>query len=104
MNEPGLYPFEVAGPAQDVVGLAGDRPVYLTLDVDVLDPGVLPDVQTPQPGGCSYKELVTALALFRESNLVGADIVEFCPRGPHPSAGSALVAELVRELALLLAR
>ncbi|MBN2536720.1 agmatinase [candidate division WOR-3 bacterium] len=103
MDETGVYPFEVVGPAAKVAGLVGRRPVYLTLDLDVLDPGVLPDVQTPQPGGCSYRELVDALVAFRNSNLVGMDIVEFCPRGPHPTPGSALVAELVRESVLLLA-
>jgi agmatinase len=103
MKEPGLYPFDVLEPAARVARRVDARPLYITLDVDVLDPGVLPEVQTPEPGGCSYRELVKALGAFRSSNLVGADIVEFCPRGPFPSPGAALVGELTRELALLLA-
>lgn len=103
MPEPGVYPFEVLAPAIEVARDIGARPLYITLDVDVLDPGVLPDVQTPQPGGCGYRELVKALAAFLSSDLVGADLVEFCPRGPYPPPGAALVGELTRELALLLA-
>lgn len=103
MNEPNLYRFDVLRPAPQVIEEIGSRPVYLTLDTDVLDPSVLPDVGTPQPGGVGYRELAETLALFAGCRVVGADIVEFCPRGAQPSAGASVVAELVRELALLLA-
>lgn len=102
MDEPNLYPFELLRPAREVVKEIGSRPVYLTLDTDVLDPSVLPDVGTPQPGGPGYRELVETLALFAGTRVVGADIVEFCPRGGQPSPGASVVAELIRELALLL--
>jgi agmatinase len=104
MAEPNLHPFEVLGPAHRVVETIGGRPVYLTLDTDVLDPSVLPDVGTPQPGGIGYRELVDTIALFARLRVVGADIVEFCPRGSQPSPGASVVAELIRELALLLGR
>lgn len=98
-----MFPFEVLSPVSQIRESIGDKPVYITLDLDVLDPGVLPDVQTPQPGGCSYQELVRALARLAGLNIVGADIVEFCPRSITAAGGAALVAELVRELILLLA-
>ena len=102
MTQPGVFPFEVMSPAEAVRKQVGSKPVYLSLDVDVLDPSVLPDVQTPEPGGVGFRELVLCLAGFARLDVVGADVVEFCPRGPLPTAGSALVAELVRELAIIL--
>ena len=102
MEQAGVFPFDVLAPMPTVCAEIGTRPIYVTLDVDVLDPSVLPDVQTPQPGGVGYRELVSALAELSGRNVIGADVVEFCPRGPHPSAGAPLVAELVRELAIIL--
>ncbi len=101
MTAPNIYPFEVLTPTKAVRERIGNRPIYITLDIDVLDPGVMPEVQTPQPGGCSYRELINALMVLKGTNCVGADLVEFCPRGLAPSAGAATVAELVRELILL---
>lgn len=99
---PNLYPFEVLSPIKGIRAKIDKRPLYITLDIDVLDPGVMPDVQTAQPGGCSYQELVHALAGLSGLNVVGCDLVEFCPRSPSASAGAATVAELVRELILLI--
>lgn len=102
MESAGMYPFEVLAPIGEVKTAIGGRPVYVTLDLDVLDPSVLPDVQTPQPGGCDYRELVRALSALSDLNLVGADVVEFCPRNSQPSPGATVAAELVREFCLLL--
>ncbi len=102
MTLPNIYPFEVLTPIKAVREKISNHPLYITLDIDVLDPGVMPEVQTPQPGGCTYRELIQALMALKRSNCVGADLVEFCPRVPAPSAGAATVAELIRELILLL--
>lgn len=102
MTIPNLYPFEVLAPIKAIRTKIDKRPVYITLDIDVLDPGVIPDVQTPQPGGCSYRELAQALAELQGMNVIGCDLVEFCPRSPSASRGAATVAELVRELILLI--
>ena len=102
MSEPNLFPFEVLAPVERVRAAIGTRPVYVTLDIDVLDPGVMPDVQTPQPGGCSYRDLALSLAGLAGLRVVGCDLVEVCPRTMQPSAGAAAAAELVRELCLLL--
>ncbi len=103
IEAPNVFAFEVLSPAEPVRAAIGTRPLYVTVDADVLDPGVMPDVQTPQPGGCSYTELVRSLAALDGLNLVGADLVEVCPRTIQPSAGACIAAELVRELVLLLA-
>ena len=102
MSEPNLFPFEVLSPVERVRAAIGTRPVYVTLDIDVLDPGVMPDVQTPEPGGCSYRDLALSLAGLAGLAIVGCDLVEVCPRTMQPSAGTATAAELVRELCLLL--
>jgi agmatinase len=104
MSATNLHPFAVQAPIPEVCAAIGGRPVYVTLDLDVMDPAFMPDVQTPQPGGCSYVELARALAGLAQMNVVGADIVEFCPRGQQPSAGASVAAELVREMLLLLSR
>lgn len=102
MSEPNLFPFEVLAPTKEVRSAIGGRPVYVTLDIDVLDPGAMPDVQTPEPGGCSYRDLALSLAGLAGLRVVGCDLVEVCPRTMQPSAGAATAAELTRELCLLL--
>ena len=102
MSESNVFPFEVLAPLQRVRAAIGIRPVYVTLDIDVLDPGVMPDVQTPEPGGCSYRDLALSLAGLAGLAVVGCDLVEVCPRTAQPSAGAATAAELTRELCLLM--
>jgi agmatinase len=102
MSAPNLFPFEVLAPISQVRSAIGSRPVYVTLDIDVIDPGAMPDVQTPEPGGCSYRDLAQSLAGLAGLKVVGCDLVEVCPRTMQPSAGAATAAELTRELCLLL--
>ncbi len=102
MTLPNMFPFETLTPSQEVRRTIGHKPVYITLDIDVLDPSIMPDVQTPQPGGCSYRELAQSLASFAGMRIIGADIVEYCPRSSAVPATAPVVAELIRELILLL--
>jgi agmatinase len=79
---------------------AGEGPVYLTVDVDVLDPAFLPGgTGTPEPGGLTASELLLAVRLVASAvELVGADVVEVIPTGVGSADSSALVAErVVRE-------
>ena len=56
------------------------KDVYITLDVDVLNPGEMPAVGTPEPGGLSYNMLIKFLGrVFRAKNVIGCDIVELAP-------------------------
>jgi agmatinase len=78
----------------------GEGPVYLTVDVDVLDPAYLPGgTGTPEPGGLTASELLLAVRTVAASvDLVGADVVEVIPTGVGSADSSALVAErVVRE-------
>lgn len=87
----------------DVIEQIKDKPVYITIDLDILDPGVFPGTGTPEPGGIQYKELLKAMDLFEHLNhIVGADIVELNPL-LDPSGASTMVAiKTLRELVLLL--
>lgn len=61
----------------DRVGL--DAPVYLSIDIDVIDPGLAPGTGTPEPGGWTTRELIRILRGIEGMNVVGADIVEVSP-------------------------
>jgi arginase family enzyme len=79
------------------VAIRFDGPVYITLDVDALDPAFAPGVAHPEPGGFSVRELLRQLRLV-EGTVIGADLVELNPRN-DPSPRTALVcAKLVKAL------
>jgi agmatinase len=81
------------------VAAVGAGPVYLTVDVDVLDPGFIPGTGTPEPGGMTPSELLLAVrTVAAECALVGFDVVEVIPSSVGTNDASALVAErVVRE-------
>jgi agmatinase len=88
---------EVVGRA---LGLVGDGPVFLTVDVDVLDPAFAPGTGTPEPGGMTTVDLLWAVrTLATELELVGADVVEVIPTAVGSADITALVADrIVREI------
>lgn len=75
----------------DIQAAVKDRPVYLTFDVDGLDPAVMPATGTPEPDGLSWRQAVDLIAgLCRAGTLVGADFVELAPPvGPAYSSFTA---------------
>jgi agmatinase len=81
------------------VEAVGEGPVYLTVDVDVLDPAFVPGTGTPEPGGMTAVDLLLAVRTVAAGlELVGADVVEVIPTGVGTNDYSALVAErVVRE-------
>jgi agmatinase len=96
-----LYRFEVYKPLKRILNRIKD-PVYLTIDVDVLNPAEMPAVGTPEPGGISFRELIDSLLLFRGRKIIGADIVEYNPLAASPWASGSLAAVLLRELVLVM--
>lgn len=80
----------------------GQAPCYLTLDVDVVDAGLMPAVQTPVPGGITYQELFSAIVKMSGLNFVGCDIVEYNPLAVPSLTYASIVAEIVRELILMI--
>jgi agmatinase len=79
----------------------GDSPVFITVDLDVLDPSVLPGTGTPEPDGMTFGELTDWLARLRYLNIVGCDAVELAPHYDPSGVSSAVAAKVIRELLLL---
>lgn len=80
-----------------------DRPVYITIDLDVLDPSLFPGTGTPEAGGITYKELEDAILTMRGlNNIVGCDIVELSPDYDASRVSSQVAAKVLREMVLLL--
>ncbi|HEX6989104.1 MAG TPA: agmatinase [Bacillota bacterium] len=65
--------------AHAAAAAAGRRPVYVTIDIDVLDPAEAPGTGTPEPGGVCFNRLLTALDALRGLRIVGCDLVEVAP-------------------------
>lgn len=96
---------ELLGPvgmARRIVEIIGsEAPVYLSIDIDVIDPGLAPGTGTPEPGGWTTRELVRVLReIGGKLNIVGADLVEVSPpfdgQGEQTAlAGSQIVYEVV---------
>jgi agmatinase len=84
---------------EETIGIVGDAPAYLTIDVDVLDPAFAPGTGTPEPGGMTSADLLwAARRLASRLELVGADVVEVLPTAVGSADITALVADrLVRE-------
>ena len=69
--------------------------VYITIDLDVLDPAYLPSTGTPEPDGLSYRDLIRAIrSIARRHTIVGLDVVELCPN-PSAKASDFLAAKLI---------
>ena len=77
------------------------RPLYLSVDLDVLDPSVMPETGAPEPGGMTFRELHEALLTLRGVNIVGGDVVEYCPLSGAGGPSGAVAAKVVRELIFL---
>jgi agmatinase len=90
--------------ADRVAGRVGDRPVYLTFDLDFVDPSGAPGVQTPEAGGPTTREALAFLRALPSMRLVGGDVVEVNPLYDGPGQITALLgATVALELLSLLA-
>jgi agmatinase len=76
------------------------RPVYLSLDLDILDPGVVPGVGVPEPGGLSFDEVVSLISSLGSLQVVGVDVVELSPPYDPTQQSAMAAAKLIRELIL----
>jgi agmatinase len=82
----------------------GDRPVYVSIDIDVLDPAFAPGTGTPEAGGLSSRELLRMVRALDATNLIGADIVEVSPAYDHAQITGIAAAHLAYELITVMAR
>jgi agmatinase len=91
------------GAVERIKARVGNRPTYVSLDIDVLDPSFAPGTGTPEAGGLTSRELLNILRAFADLNLVGADIVEVAPAYDHAEvtwiAASHAAYELISAMA-----
>jgi agmatinase len=80
------------------------RPLYLTVDIDVLDPAIAPGTGNPEPDGAAYPELLSALRSLTDHRIVGMDLVEVSPPCDPGGATAVIAATLARDMILLFAR
>ncbi|MET8763649.1 agmatinase [Lentzea sp. NPDC004782] len=81
----------------------GDRPLYVSIDIDVLDPAHAPGTGTPEAGGMTSRELLEIVRGLRGLNLVGADVVEVAPAYDHADITSVAASHVAYDLVSLLA-
>ena len=93
--------FDFSGLEELLPRLSG-KPVYLSLDLDVLDPSVLGGTGTPEAGGVSFKELLGALLKMKDLVMVGADVCELAPHYDPSGVSTAVACKLLREILLLI--
>lgn len=89
-----LEPLQAALP-----GLAG-VPIYVTLDIDVVDPAFAPGTGTQEPGGCTSREIISAIQALSVLNVVGFDLVEVSPATDSSERTALLAAKITREAIL----
>ena len=102
-----IYKNNVYEPLKKVLGNLSNKDVYITIDIDVLDPAFAPGTGYIEAGGISSKELldsVSILLLESNVNVVGADVVEVCPPTDNSDRTSAIAAKLLREIIIGMAK
>ncbi|MBQ9365336.1 MAG: agmatinase [Schwartzia sp.] len=96
------FNFEGLG---DALARLNDRPVYFTIDLDVLDPSCFPGTGTSEAGGVTFGELLdAALKVIKNSMIVGCDIVELSPPLDQSGASTATALKILREMLLCFER
>ncbi|MTI93941.1 MAG: agmatinase [Firmicutes bacterium] len=99
-EETEFYPFAFAEPLRRVIEEI-QGPVYITLDIDVVDPGFAPGTGTPESGGITPTELFAGLQILASREIIGFDLVELAPAYDPSGITAALAAKIVREALLL---
>ena len=93
--------FDLDGIEKAVEELQGKN-VYLTIDMDVMDPSIFPGTGTPEAGGVQFMELLEAVLKLKGLNIVGADINELSPQYDPSGVSTAVACKLLREILLML--
>ena len=93
------HKFDLKEFGEVVKKLKGKR-VYFTLDLDVLDPSIFPGTGTPEAGGVTFNELLEAVHMLKDLNIVGCDINELSPHYDLSGTSTAVACKILRELLL----
>ena len=95
-----LHPFNAKDVFDVVLSLEAGVPVYLTLDLDVLDPSLFSGTGTPEAGGITFQELEEALLACEALNIVGFDMNELSPHYDASGVSTAVACKVLREMLL----
>jgi len=97
-----LFKFDVHKPLQEILPTLAGRPVYVTIDIDVLDPAHAPGTGTVDAGGITSRELIASIHEIAHSDVrvVGADLVEVAPIYDHSEQTVNTASKLLREMLL----
>ncbi|MDO5519102.1 MAG: agmatinase [bacterium] len=98
-----LHPFTFNGLDETIAKLK-DTPIYFTIDLDVLDPSIFPGTGTPEAGGVSFMELLSAIRKVCQLNIVGCDLNELSPMLDASGASTAVACKVLREFLLSLSK
>ena len=93
-----LEELGIAGVVERVRARIGDAPVYVSVDIDVLDPAAAPGTGTPEAGGLTSRELLGIVRGLAGLNLVGADVVEVAPAYDHAEITAAAACHVAYDL------
>ncbi len=88
------------GSLKSMVKRLGNKPIYLSLDLDVIDPALLPGVGTPEPGGLTFQEFLLLLKEVQSLQVIGFDLVELTPDYDPTRISSVTASVILRELIL----
>jgi agmatinase len=88
----------VKGAIEKVQARVQDRPMYVSIDIDVLDPAHAPGTGTPEAGGLTSRELLAVIRSFADMNIVGADVVEVAPAYDHAQLTGIAASHVIFEL------
>jgi len=94
--------IELFDPLRKLLNEIGECSIYVSLDIDVVDPSFAPGTGTPEPGGISVFDLFKSLSLLRGLNIVGFDLVEISPPNDVNDITSLLGAKIIREVLIML--
>jgi agmatinase len=94
----------VTAVAGHVLARVGDAPLYVSVDIDVLDPAHAPGTGTPEAGGLTSRELLSVLRGLEPARIVGADVVEVSPAYDHAEITAIAAAHVLYDLVTLMAR
>jgi len=98
-----VYTLGVAQVAEGLRERIGSRPLYVSVDIDVLDPAHAPGTGTPEAGGLTSRELLELLRALRGTRLVGADVVEVSPPYDHAQLTAIAASHVAYDLISLMA-
>lgn len=88
----------------EVINHLKGKPIYLTVDLDVLDPSVFSGTGTIEPGGLTFKEFMDCIVQLNTLNVVGADVVELSPHYDATGVSTAVACKAIREIVLAMTK